>query len=262
MSTISSSTPPLRTTVNAASSASAGAAAAGSVPAPSVQAASGVRAEVQISSLASRLNKAEHAGSGPDAALSHDQLGDKVQRNIEAINYPLTEENKARMAREVPAPADASALASAAAANAYVNDLGGPNPFAGLSREQLSTISNDDSETFTTNERYAAYRQAYDEEQQWRTQAVAGAMAEYHASGKLTGFFESVLAHFNTLPRAEQALYPADYATDLQKKIDLDFNYFTNMPGDRAGKAADSTAGAPAPSGIDVAGLVRWPTPA
>ena len=250
MSTISSSTPPLRTTVNAAS-AGAGTVAAGSVPAPSVQAASSVRAEVQISSLASRLNKAENTGSGPDAALSHDQLGDKVQRNIEAINYPLTEENKARMAREVPAPADASALASAAAANAYVNDLSGPNPFAGLSREQLSTISNDDSGTFTTNERYAAYRQAYDEEQQWRTQAVAHAMAEYHATGKLTDFFQSVLAHFDTLPRAEQSLYPADYATDLQKKIDLDFNYFTNTPGGQGGAHAQS--------GIDVAGLAKWP---
>ena len=249
MSTISSSTPPLRTTAGSASTASA--TVANGSPAPSVQAATAVRPDVQISSLASRLNKAENGSGIADPGLSHDQLGDKVRQNIAAINYPLTEENKARMAREVPVPADASALASAAAANAYVNDLKGPNPFAGLSREQLSTIANDDSGTFTTNERHAAYRQAYDEEQQWRTQAVAQAMAEYHATGKLTDFFQSVLAHFDTLPRAEQSLYPADYATDLQKKIDLDFNYFTNTPGGQGGAHAQS--------GIDVAGLAKWP---
>jgi len=256
MSTISSSTPPLRTTAGAASAPSATAAQGG--PASSVQGATAVRPDVQISSLASRLNKAESGSGIADPALSHDQLGDMVRRNIAAVNYPLTEENKARMAREVPVPADPSALASAAAANAFVNDLKGPNPFAGLSREQLSTIANDDSGTFTTNERYAAYRQSYDEEQQWRTQAVAQAMAEYHASGKLTNFFESVLDHFTTLPRAEQALYPADYATDLQQKIDLDFNYFTHTPGGQAtlgglSKATDEQ------SRIDVAGLVRWP---
>lgn len=249
MSTISSSTPPLRTSAGTASAPAATAANGG--PATSVQAAAAVRPEVQISSLASRLNKAESGSSIADPALSHDQLGDKVRQNIAAVTYTLTEENKARMAREVPAPADASALASAAAANAFVNDLTGPNPFAGLSREQLSTIANDDSGTFTTNERYAAYRQAYEEEQQWRTHVLAEAMAEYHASGKLTNFFESVLDHFNTLPRAEQALYPADYATDLQQKIDLDFNYFTNTPGGQAGGHAQS--------GIDVAGLVKWP---
>lgn len=249
MSTISSSTPPLRPTVGTASAPAATPGSGG--PASPVQAASAVHPEVQISSLASRLNKAESGSSIAEPGLSRDQLGDVVWRNIAAVNYPLTEENKARMAREVPAPADASALASAAAANAFVNDLKGPNPFAGLSREQLSTIANDDSGTFTTNERYAAYRQSYDEEQQWRTQAVAQAMAEYHATGKLTDFFDSVLDHFNTLPRAEQALYPADYATDLQQKIELDFNYFTNTPGGQGGGHAKS--------GIDVAGLVRWP---
>jgi len=249
MSTIPSSTPPLRTTAATASAPSATTANGGA--ASSVPAATAVRPDVQISSLASRLNKAENGSSVADPTLSRDQLGDKVRQNIAVVTYTLTEENKARMAREVPVPADASALASAAA-NAFVNDLKGPNPFAGLSREQLATIANDDSGTFTTNERYAAHRQAYDEEQQWRSQVVAQAMAEYHASGKLTNFFEAVLDHFNTLPRTEQALYPADYATDLQQKIDLDFNYFTNTPGEQGGGHAQS--------GIDVAGLVKWPT--
>jgi hypothetical protein len=209
---------------------------------PSVQGVSTVRPDVNISSLANRLSKAENFSAGANSNLSHDQLGEKVQKNIERINYPLTGQNKARMAKDVPEPSDASALASASAASDYVNNLSGPNPFAGLSREQLSMIANDESGTFTTNEKYAAYRQAYDEEQVWRSKAVAEAMEEYHGTGKLTDFFKSALEHFNELPSAEQSLYPKDYATDLQEKIDLDFNYFTNMPHGLPGKADISLA--------------------
>ncbi|QGZ42596.1 hypothetical protein IP92_04804 [Pseudoduganella flava] len=212
-----------------------GAAGAYRVDGAAVPPASAARPDVQISAIGARLGKAEGAQAG---TLS----GDQVRANIDTINYPLTPENKARMAQQVPQPADAAALASAAAANAYVDNLGGPNPFAGLSREQLWTVANDDSGTFTTNERYAAYRQAYDEEQAWRTKAVADAMREYHETGKLTDFFKSALAHFDTLPAAEQALYPSDYAADLGGKIALDFNYYTHRPHGEPGAAAGSIA--------------------
>ncbi len=44
----------------------------------------------------------------------------------------------------------------------------------------------------------------------------------------MTNFFRSVLDYFNELPAIEQAQYPNDYASDLQSKIDLDFNYRTH----------------------------------
>jgi uncharacterized phage infection (PIP) family protein YhgE len=227
--------------------------------ATAVQGVSSVRPEVNISSLASRLNQAESFSSNTSSGLSRDQLAQKVRGNIEKINYPLTPENKTRMAQEVPQPADAASSASAAAASNYVNNLNGPNPFAGLSREQLSTIANDESGTFTTNEKYAAYRQGYDEEQQWRTKVVAEAMAEYHSTGKLTDFFQSVLDHFKELPDTEKSLYPEDYATDLQEKIDLDFNYFTNMPNGLPGKANVSLANLNSGIGANVQDLVELP---
>ena len=37
---------------------------------------------------------------------------------------------------------------------------------------------------------------------------------------------------WQALPTIEQALYPKEYATDLQSRIDLDFNYRTNQAGD------------------------------
>ncbi|QYG07833.1 hypothetical protein [Janthinobacterium sp. PAMC25594] len=54
----------------------------------------------------------------------------------------------------------------------------------------MSAITNDDSGTFTINERRAAFTQAYDEEQAWRSQVVAQAMAEYNTTGKMTNFFK------------------------------------------------------------------------
>lgn len=199
-------------------------AVAPSAPAPS--------SGVSISSLASRLSRAEGGGGGP---LSHKALGEKMRANIERITYPLDAQHKAAAARQLPEPNDAASSASAQAANAYVENPRGPNPFAGLSREQLSTIVNDESGTFTINEQRAAFRQAYDEEQKWREKVVAQAMQEYHATGKLTDFFKAALEHFNGLPETEQALYPADYGADLQDKIDLDFNYFTHSAGGQTG---------------------------
>ena len=64
-------------------------------------------------------------------------------------------------------------------------------------------------------------------------------MAEYNSSGKLTKFFSAVLEHFKTLPDIEQAQYPDNYETKLQKWIELDYNYFTNTV-EGKGNPADS----------------------
>lgn len=244
MTTIASNYP-LRPGAQAAVAPAGVSVAGAAAGAPSALASTG---DVSISSLASRLSRAEGARG---ETLSHAALGDKVRANIERINYPLDAQHKAAAARQLPEPNDAASSASAQAANEYVDNLHGPNPFAGLSREQLSTIVNDESGTFTINEQVAAYRQAYDEEQQWREKAVAQAMQEYHDTGKLTDFFKSVLEHFKGLPEAEQALYPENYASDLEDKIRIDFNYFTHTAGGQGGAAQAN------PDGGDNVGIAR-----
>lgn len=185
---------------------------------------------VSISTLAGRLSAAEAVAAESIKGMDHKTLAAKAQGNIDEILYVLDDAHLAAAAAEVPQPNDAESKRSADAATAFVNNKGA-NPFAGLSREQLSTISNDDSGTFTINERRAAFTQAYNEEQAWRQQVVAKAMQEYNESGKLTEFFKETLAHFMDLPKMEQALYPADYASGLADKIKLDFNYFTHSAG-------------------------------
>ncbi|MYM90765.1 hypothetical protein GTP91_26780 [Rugamonas sp. FT82W] len=178
--------------------------------------------EVAISSLAGRLSRAAGVSGSANSGLSRNALAAKVQANIDVILYPLDDEHKAAAAREVPEPNDALSAASASAATAYVDDTSKPNPFAGLSREQLSTISNDESGTFTINEKRAAFMQAYDEEQAWRRKVVEQASREWEETGKQTEFFKQVRAHFLELPQLEQVLYPANYANDLAAKIGMD----------------------------------------
>jgi hypothetical protein len=160
----------------------------------------------------------------------------------------------------VPEPSNPESSASAKAANDYVNNLGEKNPFTGLSREQLSTIANDESGSFTTNEKYAAYRQAYDEEQKWRSEVVAKAMQEYEDTGKLTNFFKSALSHFNELPIQEQSLYSEEYAKDLEEKIDLDFNYFTHMGHGLPGQVNESLASLNKGPGFEISKLISFPS--
>ncbi|PJC99964.1 hypothetical protein GQ37_006615 [Janthinobacterium sp. BJB1] len=201
--------------------------------APATQAPAATAAvadDVVISTLAGRLSAAEKATSATIRGYDHATLGAWVNDNTADILYPLDAEHMAAAAKQVPQPNDAAAAKSAAAATAYV-ERKGPNPFAGLSREQLSAISNDDSGTFTINERRAAFMQAYQEEEAWRTQVVAQAMHEYNTTGKTTNFFKSVLAHYHALPQLEQSQYPANYASDLEDKIKLDFNYFNHAAG-------------------------------
>lgn len=187
--------------------------------------------DVAISSLASRLSHASQISSDRNAGLGRKELAVKVQANIDKILYPLDESHKKAAALEMPLPSNSDSIGSAKAATAYVNDSSELNPFAGLSRDQLSAIANDESGTFTTNERRAAFMQAYNEEQAWRSKVVEAAQRELDETGKLTKFFKAAHEHFMELPLAEQVLYPANYASDLNKKIDLDFNYHSNSAG-------------------------------
>jgi hypothetical protein len=211
-----------------------------------------------ISTLAARLSKASTSNTESTNGLDHKALNAKAEKNIQTILYPFEGKQKAAAAKQAPQPSDAASTQSASAATAYLEG-NGANPFKGLSREQLSTITNDDSGSFTVNEKRAAYRQAHSEEEAWRMQVIAKAVQEYEGSGKLTEFFKESLAHFMDLPKMEQALYPEDYASGLADKIKLDFNYLTHSAGD----------GAPTPGSLatlntngnasNIADLIKFP---
>ena len=186
-----------------------------------------------ISTLAQQLAASASRAEERDKTLTRSELADKAKTALSQIQGDTYFANKAKHDSEVPKTNDPELLARAKQATAYVNSAarGGnseKNPFAGLSREQLANIVYDDSGTYTVNERRAASYEADRQEEEWRVKVTTQAMAEYNSTGKLTNFFSSVLDHFKELPAIEQAQYPKDYASDLQSKIDLDFNYRTH----------------------------------
>ncbi|MDP4027686.1 MAG: hypothetical protein Q8P42_01765 [Gallionella sp.] len=186
-----------------------------------------------ISIMARQLADSAARAEKRDSTLSRSQLADKAKTLLGQIQGDSYFLNKAKHDSEVPKTDDPALLARAKQATAFVNSAANrsgseKNPFAGLSREQLSNIAYDDSGTYTINERRAASYESDMQEYAWRVKVCAQAMDEYNSTGKLTNFFKSVLDHYNGLPAIEQAQYPKDYASDLESKIKLDFNYRTH----------------------------------
>ncbi len=182
---------------------------------------------VTLSSLGQQLSRSARESDTVNAGLSRKALAAKAATLLGQITETQFSANRAIYDAQVPESDSPERLAQAKQATEFVHG-NGRNPFAGLSREELALITYDDSGSFTTNERRAAWEEAYDREYAWRQNVVAKAMAEYNGSGKLTDFFGEVLEHFHSLPAIEQAQYPDNYAEKLQKWIDLDYNYLTN----------------------------------
>ena len=186
-----------------------------------------------ISTLARQLAASASRAEERDKTLTRSELGNKAKSLLSQISGDSYQANKEKHDSEVPKTNDPALLARAKQATEFVNRSSNSgnekNPFASLSNDQLSNIIYDDSGAYTVNERRAAWSEAYDRDQAWRVKVCAQAMDEYNCTGKMTNFFKSVLDYYNELPAIEQAQYPKDYASDLQSKIDLDFNYRTHQ---------------------------------
>jgi len=187
-----------------------------------------------ISTLARQLAASATRADERDRTLSRSELANKAKSALDQIMGDAYQANKDIHNNEVPNTHDPELLARAKQATEFVtsSDRGSrsvKNPFGNLSNEQLTNIIYDDNGSYTVNERRAAYYESDDREQTWRVKVAAQAMDEYNRTGKMTNFFQSVLDHFKTLPAIEQAQYPKDYASDLESKISLDFNYRTHQ---------------------------------
>lgn len=185
-----------------------------------------------ISTLSRQLSDSAVRAEKRDSTLSRSELADKAKLLLGQISGDSYQADKKTHDSEAPNTDDPVLLARAKQATEFVNRSSNngneKNPFAGLPREQLTNIIYDDSGTYTVNERRAAWMESSKQEEVWRAKVCAQVIEEYNQSGKMTNFFKSVLDHYNGLPAIEQAQYPKDYASDLESKIKLDFNYRTH----------------------------------
>jgi hypothetical protein len=186
--------------------------------------------------LVGQLAISARYSSQKNRMLSFSELSDKAQAGISRFSGPVYQLNKARADSELPRDAQPEHLARATMATTFVNgrfrnNAGSePNPFAGLSAQQLAVIAHDESGTFTVNESRAAALESYRREEIWRLRLVAEMLEESRSTGKISQSLKKVLAHFSALPKMEQVQYPENYARDLMAKIDLDFNYKNETP--------------------------------
>jgi hypothetical protein len=199
---------------------------------------------IQVSTLARQLEASAALADERSRTLTRSQLADKAGEFGRALCASAWDPSlHEQRDKEVPATDDPELLERARQATdflkARVTGKNVPNPFSSLSTEDLSNIVHDDSGAYTFNERSAAFDEAYQREYVWREKVAREAMDEYNRTGKLTHFFQSVLDHYNSLPAMEQATYPADYAFELSKKIDSDFNYLNHRKEGEGGNLID-----------------------
>ncbi|MGP9663955.1 hypothetical protein ACT3TY_04930 [Halomonas sp. AOP22-C1-8] len=181
----------------------------------------------QLSTLAQQLSDSALRAEERDASLDRKALGQKADALLSQITGQGYHNNRARYDAEVPNTDDPELLERAKQATSFVNGRGS-NPFSGLSQDQLVLIIYDDSGTFTTNERRAAWREDYDQREAWNQAVVARGKLEYSQTGKMTDFFKEVLGNYNNLPPIMQAQYPDFYAPRLEHLIEMDFNFITH----------------------------------
>lgn len=180
-----------------------------------------------LSALSLQLSQSAALAAARDSSSSRKELGAIASKRLSEISGDRYFANKKANDAEVPDTQDPVLLARASDATQFVNG-NGKNPFAGMSSAQLSLVVYDNSGSFTTNERRAAWSESSDRESTWRQSVVANSMAEYNNTGKLTKFFTAALDHYKDLPLIEQAQYPDSYEAKLQGWIALDFNYKTH----------------------------------
>ncbi len=174
-----------------------------------------------VSSWARQLGEAAARAEIRDSSLSRKELGEKAAAQLSQITGSQYFQQQAQHNAQVPATDDPELLARAQQATSFVNGSG-TNPFKGLSADQLALIAYDDGDTFTVNERRAAWLESDSQRQGWQQQAVAMGMLEHNLTDKMNDFHTEALIHYNLQPAIEQARYPENYANRLQAQISAD----------------------------------------
>lgn len=175
---------------------------------------------VSLSATSRQLAQSAERADKRDASMSRTELADEATRLRE--QFSGAKYNAANAAREVPDTDDPTLLARAKQATEFTQSHGqsGTNPFASLSDDQLTLVMYDDSGSYTTNERRAAWLEQYDRRQAWKQQVIAQAHIEYKTTGQNDKFYQTCIDYYDALPPIEQAQYPADYVSRTQNWIE------------------------------------------
>lgn len=173
-----------------------------------------------ISSFSQALSDVATRAGERDANTSRYELSKIARATIEKLFGEVYQKNKAIDDAEVPSSDDPQRLVQAQQATDYTHGKG-HNPFKDMPSDQLALIIYDESGTFTTNERRAAYDESYSQHIAWKTAICAKAMDDYHRDRKISsGLYQEVLDHYRALPPIEESQLLEGYEADFQNLID------------------------------------------
>lgn len=161
-----------------------------------------------LSGFARQLNQSALRASSREARLGTKELATLARSVIDKLTDSNDRKNRALHDAEVPDTQDSSLLERAKQATRFTNGLGS-NPFAGLSQDTLALIIYDESGDFTLNERKAAFKESYYQQEAWNVLMCQRYVDEYNETGKSTQTLFMILAQYNDLPPIQKALYPA-----------------------------------------------------
>lgn len=85
------------------------------------------------------------------------------------------------------------------------------NPFAGMDRNALSAVTYDDSGTYTTAERYAAWAELREQDEAYFSQLFT----KITNGGDNRELFKGILDYFDDLPPVEKTAYPSGYRDSI-----------------------------------------------
>lgn len=177
------------------------------------------RETLQLSSLAKQLSAAAERAAARDASLSRKELAafaSQVLNKIMGDTYNLA---KRFYDSQLPETDDPDLLERARQANAFAMGKGA-NPFKGLSREQLSLITYDESGAFTMNERRAAAVESSDQHEAWARYIIDKMGVETRLTGRSDQGHLEALDFYNSLPAVEVAQY-GNYEADIMMLLSM-----------------------------------------
>jgi hypothetical protein len=113
-----------------------------------------------------------------------------------------------------------------------------PNPFAGVDREQLTSIIYDDSGTYTVSERYAAWG----EQQRQDYISLSNLFARTTNGGDNRLVYKGLLDHFDALSPIERSIYPGDYRDKLVQFLQTQEAQYGTLDASASNDSASSPA--------------------
>lgn len=174
-----------------------------------------------LSTLSRQLSESAVRAEARDKNMDRRQLGAETSRILRELVEYSWRSDEVGYITEYPDTKDPELLERARQATEYEGrfmsgNVQAKNPFAELSRDQLSLIIYDEKGPYTLHERNAAHAAVNQIENKWNRSLWGPERQESAANnGRTPKFYAEILSHYKTLPYIEQVQYPDNYETRL-----------------------------------------------